>query len=93
MNKHTPGPWFVTGQRTKYVEARIAGGMIQEVASIGPTDADSGYGPQQEANARLISAAPDLLGSLQAILDNCDLPDDYEQRALAAIAKATKSPD
>lgn len=64
MSKHTPGPWFVTGSMTLYVEARIDRGLIQEVAAVGPTDADSGYGPQQRANADLIAAAPDLLEAL-----------------------------
>lgn len=53
----TPGPWYVTGKLTRYVEARIDGRLIQEVAACGPTKADGGYGPQQEANARLIAAA------------------------------------
>ena len=53
----TPGPWYVTGKLTRYVEARIDGGLIQEVAACGPTNADGGYGPQQEANVRLIAAA------------------------------------
>ena len=53
----TPGPWYVTGKLTRYVEALIDGWLIQEVAACGPTKADGGYGPQQEANARLIAAA------------------------------------
>lgn len=64
MSKHTPGPWFVTGNMTLYVDARIGGGLLQEVAAVGPTEADSGYGPQQRANADLIAAAPDLLEAL-----------------------------
>lgn len=67
----TPGPWYVTGKLTRYVEARIDGGLIQEVAACGPTKADGGYGPQQEANARLIAAAnpatiAELLDRLEA---------------------------
>jgi hypothetical protein len=50
---------------TKYVEARIGGGLIQEVAAIGPTAADNGYGDQQMANAKLIAAAPKLLEALE----------------------------
>ena len=65
----TPGPWYATGKLTRYVEARIDGGLIQEVAACGPTKADGGYGPQQEANARLIAAAPDLLEALQDIAE------------------------
>jgi len=64
--KGTPGPWFVTGSMTKYIEARINGGLIQEVAACGPTDADGGYGDQQQANANLIAAAPDLLEALMS---------------------------
>ena len=67
----TPGPWYATGKLTRYVEARIDGGLIQEVAACGPTKADGGYGPQQEANARLIAAAnpaaiSELLSRLEA---------------------------
>ena len=67
----TPGPWYVTGKLTRYVEALIDGGLIQEVAACGPTKADGGYGPQQEANARLIAAAnpaaiSELLDHLEA---------------------------
>ena len=60
MSKHTPGPWVVVGSRTKYVEARLVGSLMQEVAACGPTLADEGYGQQQEANARLIAAAPTM---------------------------------
>ena len=89
----TPGPWYVTGKLTRYVEALIDGGLIQEVAACGPTKADGGYGPQQEANARLIAAAPDLLESLIELAD-CGAEAWGEDRpcvkwARAAIAKAT----
>ena len=67
MSKHTPGPWVVVGSLTKYVEARLVGRLIQEVAACGPTIADEGYGQQQEANARLIAAAPALLEALKAV--------------------------
>lgn len=45
-----------------YIEARIGGGMLQEVAACGPTAEGS---EQQEANARLIAAAPELLAALE----------------------------
>lgn len=88
---------------TKYVEARIPGGLIQEVASVGPTDADNGYGPQQEANARLIAAAPELLAAAVRYLEfrhqiDVGFGDQFsgqhpETQLREAIAKATKSPD
>ena len=64
--KHTPGAWIAKreGFSTIYIEAPIGGGVTQEVAACGPT-AD---GPaQQEANAVLIAAAPELLEALQKI--------------------------
>ena len=98
--KHTPGPWFVTGSMTKYVEARIPGGLVQEVAACGPTQADGGYGDQQQANAKLIAAGPDLLAALQLALDalaHCAADRGYQtlqnkaaHAANSAIAKATQ---
>ena len=67
MNKFTEGEWFAKrdGWSTVYVECRIGGGMLQEVAACGPT----ANGPdEQEANARLIAAAPDLLEAAQLAL-------------------------
>ena len=94
QTQHTPGPWFITGGATRYIEARIGDGLIQEVAACGPTMADvRGYGQQQEANARLIAAAPDLLEALIELAD-CGAEAWGEDRpcvkwARAAIAKAT----
>ena len=93
MSGHTPGPWFISGTRTKYIEARIPGGMIQEVAACGPTAADNGYGPQQEGNARLMAAAPDLLEALEKLLEfwqPSGSPEEHDIQAegYAAIARA-----
>lgn len=92
LNKFTPGPWFVSGSMTRYVEARIGGGTIQEVAACGPTDADGGYGEQQHANARLIAAAPDLLEALEHLVNHIDVTGSLSilstGKARAAIAKA-----
>lgn len=92
----TPGPWYATGKLTRYVEARIDGGLIQEVAACGPTKADGGYGPQQEANARLIAAAnpatiSELLDRLEAAeseaLEEARLNGMGGEREAALIAK------
>lgn len=57
---HTSGPWLAKreGFSTVYIEARIGGGMLQEIAACGPT---AGGSDEQEANAELIASAPDLL--------------------------------
>ena len=86
----TPGPWVVVGRLTKYVEARLVGGLIQEVAACGPTMADEGYGQQQEANARLIAAAPDLLDALKRCkFDSLNMTLEDREFCRAAISKAT----
>ena len=88
----TPGPWFEhrEGFSTVYVEARIRYGVIQEVASCGPTEAGQ---EAQSANARLIASAPDLLEALQQLLiriadDEEYGPDHAITVARNAIAKA-----
>lgn len=85
MTTHTPGPWFTKreGFSTVYVDARIGGGLLQEVAAVGPQE---GGIQQQDANARLIAAAPELLEACKAALSD-DQP--YIEKCRAAIAKAT----
>lgn len=69
---HTPGPWKV-GTLDKVINylpiyARIG---VTKLACIAKTDGrEVGFGISQqemEANARLIAAAPELLGALQTI--------------------------
>ena len=90
---HTPGPWHTKrdGFSAVYVEARIGGGWVQEVAACGPTEKGS---EQQEANARLIAAAPELLEALQDCLGQIAAGPDGQRVYFAAkkvIAKATGS--
>ena len=79
----TPGPWYVTGKLTRYVEALIDGGLIQEVAACGPTKADGGYGPQQEANARLIAAANPA--AISEILDRLEAAEKERGSAMMLV--------
>ena len=84
---HTPGPWFVTGEGlSRYVEAKINGALIQEVAWCGATLKD-----EQEDNARLIAAAPELLEVLQVIAADSRWTsgEPLLMQVRAAIAKAT----
>lgn len=96
--KGTPGPWFEhrEGFSTVYIEARIGGGIIQEVAACGPCDKGS---EQQSANAKLIAAAPELLEALQELISGYEdreqsgmfdmlVTGDLIEKANAAINKA-----
>lgn len=92
MTQHTPGPWKTfRPYGTIYIKARLRGSTIQEVASCGPTETPE----QQEANARLIASAPELLEALRELLDACkdakfsSDPFDAIPNARTAIAKAT----
>ena len=103
MSKHTPGPWFVnwagSGKNGQfvydecYVYAPSSG--VEDVA-VAADIADPLTGKPSEANARLISAAPELLAELEkmvkAFLVYAPKTDGAEYNcvntARAAIAKA-----
>lgn len=82
---HTPAPWHV-------IDGTICDNYGQDI--IGPVLFDS-FPDEHQANARLISAAPDLLeaslAAYRALTLDSDMEDDFapEIAALtAAIAKA-----
>ena len=74
---HTPGPWEcqATDREGPDFGVSIVGsnlGGLVGYALPWPTELDSGDYTRVEANARLIAAAPGLLGSLQAIFAELD---------------------
>lgn len=94
MIKHTPGPWTVDDTCRVSTDWSVVG-FLTTVADcrIGGANRDT-----QTANARLISAAPDMLEALEALHDEID---EYQRinnlgghdnhvmkQARAAIAKA-----
>jgi len=84
LAQHTPGPWSFT------VSAESGGNPSawNIIAPCGGVVAETGSGTD-DANARLIAAAPELLAALQNILAaNPDLAEVADE-ARAAIAKAT----
>lgn len=95
--KFTPGPWSThrEGHSTVYVDAPLGGGVLQEVAACGPTAEGA---EQQDANARLIAAAPELYEALEAVELACrmgippgevlSLNSTIRLAARAALAKA-----
>lgn len=99
--KHTPGPWHIgsgNGEGSIFADngrtrLEIGGTTLYPICQVNRKWEDE----EDEANARLIAAAPELLCMLQRLLDGVlmlpDLPRtlcalDIEQ-ARAAIAKAT----
>ena len=72
MSKHTPGPWFVNLAGSErnwqfvYDECYVyaPGSGVDDVA-VAATIADPLTGKPSEADARLISAAPELLEALE----------------------------
>ena len=63
MSQHTPGPWAVDPTKSFYV---MGPARLSEQAGLthGPFICNA----STQANARLISAAPDLLDALQALM-------------------------
>lgn len=94
MSAHTPGPWQpwagMSGQPlTKVARYHSFPGAYEVVADCSHAVTGSA---SDEANARLIAAAPDLLHALRHLLDasgpdgvNLDV---WQKTAKAAIAKA-----
>ena len=84
MSKHTPGPWHVHEDHSDLV---IDSRWIRLAAILGDTPA------RRAADARLIAAAPEMLGVLEDLMDDyCfDFESEYAdilERALDVIAKA-----
>ena len=86
--KHTQGPWYFdpeTDEVTCTWRANKAGIAVVETGWAEPLETE------QQANARLIAASPDLLSALQAVADfiggKPDAPEPFGMVS-AAIAKA-----
>lgn len=86
-HKHTPGHW--TQDKFGNVKTPFGNTLVTEgVALAGSSNEET------RANARLISAAPELLEALQEIIASADagnaaILDSLTCKARAAIAKAT----
>lgn len=98
MSKHTPGPWRMNGPTGPNMQSYsqpfcIAGTGDEACTLIAGCFGDTKGGiDAAEANARLISAATDLLEALVALyesIDSCvELTPDVLRQARAAIKKA-----
>lgn len=95
---HTPGPWVVAQNHDAMTEVRAGdprtGRVIATTFCRSSAKTREGNLLQirtNEANARLIAAAPALLKALIDLLDNTsshDIEQEYFDAALAAIAEA-----
>jgi hypothetical protein len=95
MSKHTPGPW-VARRNVAFWEINPVNILDKGPYTVGDvcaSDPERPDGGLQEANAKLIAAAPDLLDALQRIavrLREMDDATDLDLRVVEdAIQKAT----
>lgn len=106
MSKHTKGPWRQCGGYTPRYSAIVDGNDRYIVFQMADNDMDMEHGKpisapdmeEQQANARLIAAAPELLGALQWYVENDDTNEgdgnefwlEGRDKARRIIEKATK---
>ena len=88
MSKHTPGPWKYGAELSSRTgEWLISFDAGNRGRGIGIAETRPGSG-QEEANARLIAAAPELLEALEELLAETRINGAFADKARAAIAKA-----
>lgn len=92
--KHTPGPWVYGYGETHEIGDVLGVGLnlLPDWKPVCVISQASEANAEDEANAKLISAAPELLEIAESILADDMLqylPAEYVARVRAAIAKAT----
>ena len=90
MTKHTPGPWEITGPNIRESKSRGLLFVQENPYADAEPDAD-----EQDANRKLVAAAPDLLLAAKAflaVLENVDFSVEntglYDQIPWAALEQA-----
>lgn len=86
QTQHTPGPWraeYTNAAKQTYVAVSVHEGANGSTAVIGQC-----AGPDKEANAHLIAAAPEMLAALKVALTWSDEDWVGHEIVTAAIAKA-----
>ena len=92
---HTPGPWEFRTLKNGWAlfpSAAPKNWSLENVICGGEGDYDHLWDKEpDEANARLIAAAPELYEALRMCLLNGNLEEQERDMGLAALAKATSS--
>lgn len=100
MSTHTPGPWTFSrwnefGDMRFYI-AQADGAphtpQLSDVATLIAETPSNEWQSIQEANARLIAAAPELLAMVAELKRHIEAGSDLHQRAEALIAKTEGKP-
>lgn len=87
--QHTPAPWSINEWTQASSDIAIGATGTPLIARVPLRDVSIN---EQEANARLIAAAPELLEALKVLVENGGIgSEDMFDDARAAIAKATWS--
>jgi len=96
MNKHTPGPWRLNENnnwKTNPFSITVRKPGVHSTTIVNIPTRMTVPPQEQQANARLIAAAPDLLEALQTLPQGPLYTDDeinlWVEKASAAIDKAT----
>lgn len=99
--QHTPGPWSISKNRVSthskfYIRAHAVNKVIAEMPDQYWSRADNDVPAEQEYNARLIAAAPELLAALEDAVTHIAPQYGYDPSVASclnacrtAIAKAT----
>lgn len=69
MSRHTPGPWQVSRNNAGAIPLHFQPPEVIGRNGQCCVASQMGNGPEAEANARLIAAAPELLAACEAMLD------------------------
>lgn len=85
MSKHTPGPWEAKGWR---VCANLAEGGPPLTVICDTANNKASRTPENEANARLIAAAPDLLVACKMLVDSPGITAAENEVLKSAIERA-----
>lgn len=99
MSKHTPGPWFFRRAAHPVVSGIVGFDVLKQGQGVVAEMHVRPYAPVivNEANARLIAAAPDLLAACEAIIEEQSIgmygaiSNEGIAQLRAAIARATEA--